>query len=171
MVKPLRGNDQCVQWERVAQGHDSAPSAASLDFQSVKIGIPTEIAVGYDGGKHIKGRKRHLMVDTLGLVMMVVVTATNISDPKGARLLFERFNQFTDRIRRLVLIWDEMDPGYLSLGSGDDQALRRGQRICSFTETLGGGANVGLAQLIGHDVCPKIMRSYRRPRKLGFMCL
>jgi transposase len=100
-----RIHDQCVQWERVAQGHDSAPSAASLDSQSVKIGIPTEIAVGYDGGKHIKGRKRHLMVDTLGFVLMVVVTAANISDPKGARLLFERLNKFTDRIRRLVLIW------------------------------------------------------------------
>jgi transposase len=70
---------QLVQWERVAQGHAPAPSAASLDSQSVKTATPSVIAVGFDGGKLIKGRKRHLLVDTLGLVMMMVITAANVS--------------------------------------------------------------------------------------------
>jgi transposase len=69
---------QFVQWERVAQGREPFPSAASLDSQSVKIAILTDRDIGYDGGKKIKGRKRHLLVDTLGLVMMVVVTAANV---------------------------------------------------------------------------------------------
>jgi putative transposase len=96
---------QCVQWERTLQGHEAVPSAASLDSQSVKIGLPTPISIGFDGGKKTKGRKRHLMVDTLGLVIMVVVTAAHISDQAGARLLFHRLAVVPERIARLVRIW------------------------------------------------------------------
>jgi hypothetical protein len=66
---------------------------------------PDEIEVGFDGGKQVKGRKRQLMVYTLGLVMMVVVTAANISDPKGAKLIFEKLAQIPSRTARLILIW------------------------------------------------------------------
>lgn len=97
--------EHCVQWERVVQGHESVPSAASLDSQSVKTATPSALAVGYEGGKKVKGRKRHLMVDTLGLVMLVVVTAANVSDPHGARLLFARLSALPQRMTRLVLIW------------------------------------------------------------------
>jgi len=96
---------QLVQWERVAQGHQAAPSAASIDSQSVKTGNPWICETGFDGGKQVKGRKRHLMVDTLGLVMMVVVTAANVSDQKGACLIFERLAGVAQRIARLVRIW------------------------------------------------------------------
>jgi putative transposase len=100
-------HNQFVQWERVAQGHDPSPSAASMDSQSVKMSSVAGCAIetGYDGGKKIKGRKRHLVVDTLGLVMMVVVTAANISDQQGARLIFERLATWPERIKRLMLIW------------------------------------------------------------------
>ena len=103
---------QFVQWERVAQGREAAPSAASLDSQSVKTATPAALDVGFDGGKKIKGRKRHLMVDTLGLVMMVVVTAANVSDQRGARLLFARLAALPQTIARLTLIWvDGTDEG------------------------------------------------------------
>lgn len=100
-----RVHAQLVQWERVVQGRQNVPSAASLDSQSVKSATPAALEVGFDGGKKIKGRKRHLMVDTLGLVMMVVVTAANVSDQQGARLIFKRLSQLPERIARLILIW------------------------------------------------------------------
>lgn len=65
---------------RSSQGREATPSAAILDSQSVKT---TEQGGerGYDGGKHINGRKRHLLVDTNGLILDVVVHPANIRDP------------------------------------------------------------------------------------------
>ena len=78
------------EWVRLGQNRHGSPSVAIVDSQSVEVGILTNNSVGYDGGKKVKGRKRHLLVDTMGLVLIVVVTAGNISDQAGAKVLFQK---------------------------------------------------------------------------------
>jgi transposase len=71
-----------------------APTAAILDSQSVKTSNHGGVR-GYDAGKKVMGRKRHLLVDTLGLILHVVVHPASVQDRDGARLvlpiLLERF--------------------------------------------------------------------------------
>jgi len=85
------------------------PSAAILDSQSIKTS-EGGLGCGFDAGKKITGRKRHALVDTSGLLMKVVVTAGDVQDRDGAKLLLENLSTAEELIQRLELIW--ADGGY-----------------------------------------------------------
>lgn len=87
-------------------GRHKHPTAGCLDSQSVKTTAVAGIR-GYDKGKQVNGRKRHLLVDTLGLLMAVVVTAASVQDRDGAKLLISRL---PGACKKLRLIW--VDGGY-----------------------------------------------------------
>jgi transposase len=93
---------------RIADGRDPQPTAAVLDSQSARSAEGGE-AIGYDAGKRVRGRKRHLLVDTGGLVLRAVVHSASVQDRAGAKLVLTGVRK---QFPLLGLVW--VDGGYVN---------------------------------------------------------
>src|SRR3954451_2029845 len=82
-------NEALRRQVRLQAGRDPSPRSSAADSQSVKT-TPQGGDKGFDNGKKVKGRKRHIWVDSLGLLLAVVVTAADVHDSRAACELFHR---------------------------------------------------------------------------------
>jgi putative transposase len=134
-----RMNTELRQMLRTRYGRDPEPRLAVVDSQSVKT---TEVGgdAGFDAGKHVYGRKRHILVDTLGLLLGVVVTAASLQDASSAPVLGPRVRGQFPRLQKLIA-----DAGY------------KQQFIDWFTQTCGWLVEIvqRATHLRGFHVLPK----------------
>jgi transposase len=101
-----RVHDALRDQVRISAGRDRHPSAAVLDAQSIKSSEGGQDR-GFDMGKRTTGRQRHLVVDTLGLLLVVMVTAASVQDRPGGRKILR---VLVERVPSIALVW--ADGGY-----------------------------------------------------------
>lgn len=103
-------HDKLRDWVRVDNERAASPTEAIVDSQSVKTTAMVSLGVGYDAGKKVKGRKRFVTVDTLGLVLRVLVCAASVDERSGGKQVLQKVKQMGNTVSRLNTIW--VDGGY-----------------------------------------------------------
>ncbi len=154
---------------RLKVGKKRQPSAAILDSQSVKTS-EGGLECGFDAGKKVTGRKRHTLVDTLGLVLKALVTAGNVQDRDGAKSLLEEVASKEDFTQRLELIW--ADGSYRrELISWIEEPLaghwkllksQKIKRVSNFFQSVGSW-NAPLPGWFVNVGSPEITNAYQKP--------
>ncbi len=107
--------------ERQRVGRDAQPSAAIMDAQSVKTIEESAAICGFDAHKRVKGRKRHILVDTFGLLLSAYVTPADVHDSRGAQYLLAGLAPLLPRLKK---IWAD--------------AAYRGPELATFCVDAGG---------------------------------
>ena len=95
-------HDVLYRRTRELEGRDESPTAAIIDSQSVKTSAEAREMVGYDAGKRVKGRKRHLVTDTLGLMLRIEVHSASVQDRDGATMVLDRITRRFPFLERII---------------------------------------------------------------------
>ena len=107
---------------RKMTGREESPSMGIIDSRSVKTSHHVDSDRGIDGNKRVKGRKEHIVVDTLGIPMAVAVHEANLHDSKGAPKVVEKLEHKFPRLRKILA-----DGGYQ--GSFGDWVFKKFGRV------------------------------------------
>jgi putative transposase len=120
---------------RVAEGREASPSAGVIDSQSVKTTESGGIR-GYDAGKKIKGRKRHILTDTCGYLVHAVIHAADIQDRDGAPLVLKDVRQSFPFLRHVFAdggyAGDKLKDALAKIGTWSLEIIKRSDAAKGF---------------------------------------
>ncbi|MEZ5045155.1 MAG: IS5 family transposase [Saprospiraceae bacterium] len=94
-------NQRLNEIERYSEDKEESPSTLCVDSQSVKISSFISLDTGYDGGKKIKGRKRHIATDTMGLIIGAVVSSAQVYDGNEGIKVFGQLKEQLVRLKKV----------------------------------------------------------------------